>query len=44
MITRYEDEGRYLLSASEEGHIFLIDGRATEGFKPLAHTGTHLPF
>ncbi|XP_060599927.1 cilia- and flagella-associated protein 43-like [Ruditapes philippinarum] len=38
----YEDEGRYLLSASEEGHIFLIDGRATEGFKPLAHTETSM--
>ncbi|XP_053407637.1 cilia- and flagella-associated protein 43-like isoform X4 [Mercenaria mercenaria] len=36
----YQDEGRYLLSASEEGHIFIIDGRATENFKPLAHTET----
>ncbi|KAL4232016.1 Cilia- and flagella-associated protein 43 [Mactra antiquata] len=36
----YEDEGRYLLSASEDGQVFIIDGRATAGFKPLAHTET----
>lgn len=33
----YTDDGRYLLSASDEGHVFIIDGKATSGFKPLAH-------
>jgi len=37
---RYQDSGQYLLSASEDGHVFLIDGRASKKFKPLAHTGT----
>lgn len=35
----YEDEGRYLLSSSDDGQVFIIDGRATAAFKPLAHTG-----
>ncbi|WAR21242.1 CFA43-like protein, partial [Mya arenaria] len=36
----YQDTGAYLLSASEDGQVFLIDGRASKKFKPLAHTDT----
>ncbi|XP_052771525.1 cilia- and flagella-associated protein 43-like isoform X3 [Mya arenaria] len=36
----YQDTGAYLLSASEDGQVFLIDGRASKKFKPLAHTET----
>ncbi|XP_052225547.1 cilia- and flagella-associated protein 43-like isoform X5 [Dreissena polymorpha] len=35
----YQETGMYLLSVSEDGHVFLIDGRASKNFKPLAHTG-----
>ncbi|KAK3096042.1 hypothetical protein FSP39_022384 [Pinctada imbricata] len=31
----YDNEGKYLLSGSEDGHVFVIDGRASKEFKPI---------
>lgn len=34
----YDTDGSYLFTASNDGHVFVIDGRASVNFKPLAHT------
>ncbi|XP_062576681.1 cilia- and flagella-associated protein 43-like isoform X2 [Saccostrea cucullata] len=34
----YESEGKYLVTGSDDGHVFVIDGRASVNFKPIGYT------
>ncbi|XP_048745697.2 cilia- and flagella-associated protein 43-like isoform X3 [Ostrea edulis] len=34
----YDSEGKYLVSGSDDGHVFVIDGRASVNFKPIGYT------
>lgn len=39
---RFDQLGNFLLCSSDDGHVFLMDGRASENFKVLGHTGKAL--
>ena len=35
-------DGKYLLSGSDDGHVFVIDGRASKEFKPIGYASKYL--
>nr|XP_034327595.1 cilia- and flagella-associated protein 43 isoform X6 [Crassostrea gigas] len=34
----YESDGKYLVSGSDDGHVIVVDGRASVNFKPVGYT------
>lgn len=44
VIDRYESDGKYLVSGSDDGHVIVVDGRASVNFKPVGYTSeSHVP-
>ena len=34
----FDEEGRYLLTGADDGHVFVVDARPSSGFKILGQT------
>ncbi|KAL3863237.1 hypothetical protein ACJMK2_005002 [Sinanodonta woodiana] len=34
----FDDDGKYLISGSDDGHVFVFDGRPSKAFVPIGHT------
>lgn len=44
LIDRYESDGKYLVTGSDDGHVIVVDGRASVNFKPVGYTSeSHVP-
>lgn len=36
---RFDDEGKYLFTGSDDGNLFILHGQATKQFQAIGHTG-----
>lgn len=37
--SRFDVDGKFLISGAEDGQVFVVDGRATKDFAGIGYTG-----